>query len=72
MAKGYAVQSLEVNAFINVFKDLLIIMKNGSLTGYFFDPHRAVCSKICATPVESSGIVLKATIKTFSSLFESR
>ena len=61
-----------LNTFMNVFNDLLIIIKNGSLTGYFFDPHKAVCSKICATPVESSGIVLKATINTFSSLLESK
>ena len=46
VAKGYAVQSLEVKAFINVFNDLLIIIKNGSLTGYFFEPHSAVCSSI--------------------------
>ena len=63
---------MEVNELIKVLKDIIIIMKNGYITGYFFDPNRAVCSKICATPVESSGIVLKATIKTFSSLFESR
>ena len=72
VANGYAVQSLDVNAFIKVLRDLRIIIKNGSLTGYFLDPQSAVCSNMCATPVESSGIVLKATINTFSSLLESK
>ena len=65
---SFAAPSLAVNAFIKVLRDLRIIIKNGSLTGYFLDPQSAVCSNMCATPVESSGIVLKATINTFSSL----
>ena len=48
---------------MNVFKDLFNMLKNGSLTGYFSEPHNVTCSKICATPVESVGIVLKVTLK---------
>ena len=69
---GYAVKSEAVKAFIKVLKDLLVIMKKGSLTGYFFDPHNTVCSKIWATPVESTGKVLNATTKHFSLLSQSK
>ena len=68
LAKGYAVQSELVKAFIKVFSDRRIIIKNGSRTGYFSLPHRAVCSRIWATPVESLGTVLSATKNTFSVL----
>jgi hypothetical protein len=57
---------------MNELSDLLIIIKNGSLTGYFLEPQRDVCSRMWATPVESSGMVRNATIKTFSSLSASR
>ena len=66
VAKGYAVQSELVKAFIKVFSERRSIMKKGSRTGYRSLPHSAVCSRICATPVESSGTVLSATMKTFS------
>ena len=42
--------------------------KNGSRTGYCFEPHNTVCSRIWATPVESLGTVLKATPKVFFSV----
>ena len=43
----------------------------GSFIGYFFEPHRTVCSMICGTPVESVGVVLKPTENTlFLSSFE--
>ena len=57
---------------MKVFSDLRNIIKNGSLTGYFFEPHSAVCSRMCAMPVESSGTVLNATMKTFSSFLDSK
>ena len=44
------------------------MLKNGSRIGYLFDPHKVVCSKICATPVSSIGTVLKPTL---NALFES-
>ena len=51
---------------MNVLIDLLSIIKNGSLTLNFSEPHKVVCSRICATPDESSGIVLNITMKTSS------
>ena len=67
-----AVQSLLVNAFIKVFSERRIIIKNGSRTGYRLLPHSAVCSRICATPVESIGNVRSATRNTFSGLSAAR
>ena len=32
--------------------------------GYFSDPHNAVCSRMCATPVSSVGVVRNATLNT--------
>jgi hypothetical protein len=60
------VQSDEVKAFMKVLKLLLSIEKNGSCTGNLLEPHKAVCSNMWATPVESEGTVLKATLKVFS------
>jgi hypothetical protein len=59
-----------VQAFINVLNDLFNIEKNGSLTGYFFDPHNVTCSRICATPVESVGIVLNVTLEMLKKRFD--
>ena len=42
-----------------------IIMKNGSRTGKRWLPHKAVCSKTWAMPVESLGGVRKPTKKVF-------
>jgi hypothetical protein len=50
-------------AFIKVAMDLFIILKKGSRTGNCLLPHRVVCSKICAIPVESDGAVWKATLR---------
>ena len=68
LANGYAVQSLLVNAFMKVLSERRVIMKNGSRNGYFSLPHSAVCSRMCATPVESCGTVRSATRNTFSGL----
>ena len=57
------VQSLAVKAFMNVFILRRIMEKKGSRTGKLFDPQSAVCSRIWATPVESLGVVRKATPK---------
>jgi len=46
-----------VNAFMKVDSDLFNILKNGSLQGYFWEPHNTVCSRICGTPVLSIGVV---------------
>ena len=55
-------------AFMKVWSDLLIILKNGSRTGNFSEPHNTVCSRMWATPVSSVGVVLKPRLKR---LFES-
>lgn len=47
-----------------VFKLRFSMLKNGSRTGYFSLPHNTVCSKMCATPVESVGVVLKVVLRT--------
>ena len=60
------VQSDAVKAFIKVLRLLLSMEKKGSRTGNSLDPQSTVCSRIWATPVESSGTVLKATLKVFS------
>ena len=63
VAKGYAVQSAPVKAFMNVFSERRVIMKKGSRTGKRRLPQSAVCSRMCATPVESWGTVRNATRK---------
>ncbi len=60
------VQSDAVRAFIKVLRLLFSIEKKGSRTGNFSEPHKAVCSKIWATPLESEGTVLNVTPKVFS------
>ena len=52
-----------VKAFIKVARERFIILKNGSRTGYRCDPHNAVCSRICGTPVLSIGVVRNDTLK---------
>lgn len=52
-----------VKAFMNVDSDLVNILKKGSLTGNFSEPHSAVCSRMCGTPVSSRGVVRKATLE---------
>ena len=54
---------LPVKAFMKVERDLLSILKNGSLTGQLCEPHRAVCSRMWETPVLSIGVVLNATLQ---------
>ena len=49
---------------MNVDKDLFSILKKGSLHGNFSEPHKTVCSSIWLTPVESIGVVRKATLET--------
>ena len=60
------VQSDAVKAFMKVLRLLFNMEKNGSFTGNFLEPHKAVCSRICATPVESDGTVLNAALNVFS------
>lgn len=60
----YLLLHIPVNAFMNVDKDLLSILKKGSLHGNFSEPHKTVCSSIWLTPVESIGVVRKATLET--------
>lgn len=48
---------------MKVDRDLLSILKKGSLQGYFFDPQSTVCSRMCGTPVLSIGVVLNWTLK---------
>lgn len=55
--------SVPVKAFMKVDRDLLSILKKGSLQGYFSDPHSTVCSRMCGTPVLSMGVVLNWTLK---------
>ena len=46
-----------VKAFINVAILRFVILKNGSRHGNFSEPQSVVCSRICATPVSSFGVV---------------
>eukprot|EP00976_Prorocentrum_cordatum_P112990 1195627-Prorocentrum_minimum.AAC.4 len=39
------------------------LMAASSPTGYFSEPHSTVCSRMCATPVLSVGVVRKAMLK---------
>lgn len=48
---------------MNVDRERLSILKNGSLQGYFSEPHSTVCSRMCGTPVLSRGVVLNWTLK---------
>lgn len=48
---------------MNVDRDLLSILKNGSLQGYRADPHSTVCSRMCGTPVLSMGVVRNWTLE---------
>jgi len=57
-------------AFKNVLRELFKSSKKGSFKGYFLEPQRTECSKMCAIPVLSFGGVLKFIPKTlFSSSF---
>mmetsp|Transcript_25856 Transcript_25856/g.64583 ORF Transcript_25856/g.64583 Transcript_25856/m.64583 type:complete len:204 (+) Transcript_25856:2507-3118(+) len=51
-------------AFMKVLRDRRSMLKKGSRMGYFSLPHSAVCSRMCATPRESTGVVRNATLKT--------
>ena len=46
-------------AFKKVFKEPFTSSTKGSFTGNSFEPHNTECSRICATPVESFGVVRK-------------
>ncbi len=46
-----------VRAFMYVLKLRFIMLKNGSRTGNLALPHSTVCSRMCATPVLSTGCV---------------
>ena len=58
---GYIVQSALVKAFMNVASERRVMLKNGSLTGKRCEPASTTCSRMCATPVESFGVVGKNT-----------
>jgi len=47
---------------MNVDRDLVSILKNGSRTGYLFEPHSDKCSSMCGMPVLSLGVVRNATL----------
>ena len=63
MENGYIVWSLAVSAFIKVAMDRLSILKNGSRSGYVWDPQRTVCSRMWGAPLLLSGTVLKMTLR---------
>ena len=48
---------------MKVESDRVIILKKGSLTGYFREPHNVVCSRMWATPVLSMGVVRNPTLR---------
>ena len=54
-------------ALRKVWSEPLSSSTNGFFTGKERDPHSTECSRICATPVESSGGVLKVTPNTLFS-----
>jgi hypothetical protein len=56
-----------VIAFMKVLSDRGSIEKKGSRTGYFCEPASTMCSRMWATPVESFGMVGKATAKALLS-----
>ena len=49
---------------MKLLRERLIILKKGSRTGNCFDPHRTMCSRICATPLSVIGTVRKQMLKT--------
>jgi len=51
-----------VKAFMNVDRDRVSILKNGSRTGYLVEPHSDKCSRICGMPVLSRGVVRSETL----------
>jgi len=51
-----------VKAFINVDRERVSILKNGSRTGYFVEPQSDKCSRMCGTPVLSLGVVRSAAL----------
>ena len=51
-------------ALRNVFMEPLTSSTNGSLDGYFSEPHRTECSMMWGTPVESTGVVRNAILNT--------
>ena len=57
----------KVMALRNVFIELFSSSTKGFFTGYLRLPQSTECSRICATPVESSGGVLKVTPNTLFS-----
>ena len=64
---GYTVLSGYVIALRNVLREPLHNSTNGSLTGYFLEPHKVECSIICCIPVSLSGGVLKPIENTLLS-----
>ena len=47
---------------MKVARERVSILKKGSLTGKRCEPQRAVCSRMCDTPLLSSGVVGNATL----------
>ena len=56
---------IPVKAFMNVERDLVSILKKGSLMGYFCEPHKVVCSRMWDIPVPSMGVVRNPTLKRY-------
>ena len=55
-----------------MFKEPFINSTNGSLMGYFLEPHNTLCSKMCGMPFElSTGVRKTAPNVLFSSLLMS-
>ena len=59
---GSLAHNLPVKAFIKLERERVNILKNGSRTGYFFEPQRVTCSSMCETPVLSIGVVRNPTL----------
>jgi len=51
-----------VKAFMNVDRERVSILKNGSRTGYLVEPQSDKCSRMCGMPVLSLGVVRNATL----------
>jgi len=47
---------------MNVDRDRVNILKNGSRMGYLVEPHNDKCSRMCGIPVLSLGVVRSATL----------
>ena len=60
---GYIVLSGNVNALMNVARELFSRSTKGSRSGYFSDPFSTECSRIWKIPVWSDGTVRKAIPK---------